>query len=116
MPTDLELARARARARARAKALAQTAQPASPGPTWGDTIISTGLRVVPSIGGALAGGALAAPTGPGALAGVAAGGGVGAGLGEALAQWYEQARGLREGISPLEIATETGLGAGPLGM
>lgn len=108
---DLARAKARARARARARAAAQTTTP-----TWGDTAITTGLRIVPSVAGSALGGVVgAAAGGVGAVPGLALGGGAGAGLGEWLAQGYEQSRGLRDDISPLEILTETGLGAIPLG-
>lgn len=84
------------------------------GGTWGDTAISTGLRVVPSILGGVAGGVAASPTGPGAIAGVMAGGAAGGGVGDWLAQQYEISRGIRPEYNPWETAVETGMGAIPI--
>lgn len=83
---------------------------------WGDTIISGGLRVVPSVVGSLGGGAAgAAAGGVGAVPGAVAGGAAGGALGEWLAQQYEQYRGLRDETSLGAIGAEAILGAVPLG-
>lgn len=79
-----------------------------------DTVIGSGLRIVPSIAGGLAGGALTAPSGPGAIAGAAGGGAAGGALGDWLAQQYEIARGIRTKYSPTETLVEAGLGAIPI--
>ena len=84
------------------------AAPIRPEATWGDTAVTTGLRVLPSIVGGV-GGAMLGP------AGAIAGGGAGAAAGEAAAQSYEKYRGLRELLSPGSIAVEAALGAVPLG-
>ncbi len=84
---------------------------------WMDRAVSTGLRVVPALGGAAAG-TLAGLAGTGGVAapylGIA-GGAAGGGLGEWLAQKYEQSRGLREDTNLGSVAVEAGLGAIPLG-
>lgn len=80
--------------------------PTPPVPTsFLDTAITTGLRTIPAVGGAIAGGLTAGPPG------VYAGGAGGAGLGETAAQYYERHYGNREAYSPGAIAFETGLGA-----
>ncbi len=81
----------------------------APETTWGDTGITTALRVVPSIAGTVGGGILGAA--PGAIIG----GGAGAAAGEAAAQAYEKYRGLRKMLSPGSIGVEGILGAIPLG-
>jgi hypothetical protein len=76
-------------------------------PTWGDTLVSGGLRFgVPIVGGIVGAG-----LGP---IGAAAGGGLGAGLGETLAEAWEKGRGLRKDINPYQIATQSALGAIPM--
>jgi hypothetical protein len=91
-------------------------------PTALDTVLTSGMRIVPSIAGNLIGGALGAtagaPTGPGALAtggaGVMAGGAAGSALGDWLAQQYELSRGIRTEYSPMSTVVEAGLGAIPI--
>jgi len=73
-----------------------------------DAVIPTALR----IGGTVAGGVLGAAAGP---AGIIAGGAAGSGIGETAAELYETWRGDRSGINPKQIATQTALGAVPLG-
>lgn len=99
-------------------------------PTKTDMVITGGLRAVPAIGGTILGGVLGgmggAATGPaapaatpaGVVKGGAIGGAIGSGLGEVLAETYESSLGLpdatgkpREGLNPLTIGLETGLGA-----
>ncbi len=80
-----------------------------PEATWGDTAVTTALRVLPSIAGGV-GGTLVAPG-----AGSIIGGGVGAAAGEAAAQGYERYRGLRDFLSPGSVGVEAVLGAVPLG-
>ena len=74
-----------------------------PEPTWGDTLITGGLRTIPSVVGSIAGGLGAGipSLGLGAVGGGIAGGAAGAGLGETLAQWYERTYGLREEMESL---------------
>lgn len=92
-------------------------EPEEPEYGWMDRAVSTGLRVVPALGGAAAG-TLAGLAGTGGVAAPylgLAGGAAGGGLGEWLAQKYEQARGLREDTNLGSVAVEAGLGAIPLG-
>ena len=72
-----------------------------------DTVAPPALR----IGGAVVGGAVGVI---GGLPGVIAGGAAGSGLGETAAQSFEKSRGLRDEINPLQIATQTALGAIPV--
>lgn len=69
-----------------------------------DTAVTTGLRVVPAIGGAIGGAVAGGPVGG------YAGGAAGAGLGETAAQYYEKTFENREAISPGSIAFESALG------
>jgi len=81
-----------------------------------DRVLTTGLRVVPSIAGAAGGAALGAgAAGVGAAPGLMMGGAAGGAAGEWLAQAYERARGLRADYSPGAIAVEGALGAIPIG-
>lgn len=83
-------------------------------PTWADTIISGGLRVIPSLGGALLGGTAGSIVpGAGTLTGGAIGGATGSLLGETAAETYEKWRGLRDEYNPWQIATQGTLGAIP---
>jgi hypothetical protein len=85
---------------------APTMVPLPPQLSTGDIVATTGLRVVPAIGGSIAGGVLTKTP-----AGIAYGGALGAGVGETLAQAYEKAFGPRESISIPVVAAEAGLGA-----
>lgn len=76
-------------------------------PTFGDSLITGGLRV----GGAITGGVLGLGGGP---VGAAAGGALGSAAGEGLAEVYEKVRGLRSEMNPLQIAVQGGLGAIPV--
>lgn len=95
----------------------ELSEPAQPEATWGDTAITTALRVVPSVAGTLGGAFLGGTGGFGVGAGPGAilGGGAGAAAGEAAAEGYEKFRGLRKMLSPGSIAVEAALGAVPLG-
>lgn len=87
-------------------------------PDWRDTAIGMGLRVVPSLGGALTGAAVGAPAGPvGALIGAAAGGGLFTMAGETLGEKYEIATGTDPDmrVTPGNVAAQGALGALPIG-
>lgn len=84
-------------------------------PTWGDTAVTAGLRVLPPLFGGTAAALLASPSGPGAIGAAVGAGGALAGAGETAAEAYEKWRGLRSEINPTQIATQTALGAIPLG-
>jgi hypothetical protein len=97
---------------------------AAPEASWLDSIVTGGLRTVPSILGSLGLGAAGAVAGipalgvgaiGGGIAGGIAGGAAGGALGEGLAQAYERHRGLRKDYSPAAIGIETVLGGVPLG-
>jgi diguanylate cyclase (GGDEF)-like protein len=79
-----------------------------------DTGVTMGLRVVPAVLGGLGAGALAIESGPGAIVAGAAGGAAGAGLGETAAEAYEKWRGYRKNLNPVQIATQTAIGAIPI--
>ncbi|MGD9854838.1 MAG: hypothetical protein AB7U20_07785 [Planctomycetaceae bacterium] len=83
--------------------------------TWGDLALTTGLRVGGSIVGSVLGGLGASPTVVGIPAGVVMGGGAGAASGDLAAQAYEKWRGLRTGISPVQVAIEGATGMIPGG-
>jgi hypothetical protein len=79
-------------------------------PTWLQSGISTGLRVIPAVGGGLLG-MFGGPMGAAAM------GAGGAALGNVLGQKYEHWAGLRpEGFNPYEFGVETALGAVPGGL
>lgn len=84
-------------------------------PTILDTGVTFGLRVVPAIAGGALAGLTALPSVVGAAPAAALGGAAGAGLGEAAAEGYETWRGLRKELNPTQIATQTALGAIPMG-
>ena len=72
-------------------------------------------RVVPAamrVGGAISGAVLGSIAGP---PGVIAGGAAGSGLGEYGAEQFETMTGQRTAINPTQVATQTALGAIPLG-
>lgn len=81
-----------------------------PAPSWLDVGVTSGMRIVPAVGGAILGGLATTPSVVGIPAGVMAGGAAGAGLGETAAQAYEKRMGLREAINPATIAFESALG------
>lgn len=85
-------------------------------PTWLDTGVTMGLRIVPTVVGALGAGALATPEtlGIGAIPAGMAGGAGGAALGETAAEAYEKWRGYRKGLNPTQIATQAAIGAIPV--
>jgi len=70
--------------------------------------IPTAMRIVPTVAGGFVG-SLAGP------AGTIAGGAAGGALGEYAAETYEQLTGQREDLNPTQIATQTVLGAIPMG-
>lgn len=81
-------------------------------PGWGDTAITTGLRVIPAMAGTAAGTAVSAAT----LNPLPAYGGavIGGMVGEAGAQYYERAAGISEEISPGNIVAQGLLNAVPV--
>jgi hypothetical protein len=83
-------------------------------PTLLDRAVTTGLRIVPAIGGGIVGGLLGAPTVVGGPLGAAAGGATGSAAGETAAEWYEVQRGLRRKLNPTQIAVQGALGAVPV--
>ena len=70
--------------------------------------IPTAMRIVPTVAGGFVG-SLAGPLG------TMAGGAAGGALGEYAAETYEQMTGQREDINPYQLATQTALGAIPMG-
>lgn len=79
-----------------------------------DTVVPSVLRVGGAIVGGVGGGLVSSPTVLGIPAAVIAGGAAGSAAGEALAQEYEIARGLRTERNPTQTLVQGGIGAVPV--
>jgi hypothetical protein len=106
-----------------AEAISDVMAPAVPGGsaivkallTQGGAVGDVAAGIIPAVGGSILGGAVTAPSGPGALVGLSAGGAAGSGLGEGLVQARQYFRGERDQVGEGRLLGAIGAGAVPMG-